>query len=263
MRSLKTILNFKRSEKSRFRGVKRRVVLISLGGSVICPKEGKINVDFLKRFKKLVLDFIKNTSLKFIIVTGGGKINRMYVRAAIGVGKVCYEDADWLGIHTTRLNAHLLRTIFRETAYPVVLDNPQKPIEGNWRLLIASGWRPGWSTDYVTVLLAKRFGVREIINAGNIPFVYKGIRPTRRMGRENKELTKYKRAFPIKEISWKNYRKLVGSKWTPRLSSPIDPIAAKEAQKLKIRALIIKGTELDNLKKVITGKKFRGTIIGI
>jgi uridylate kinase len=227
---------------------KPKIILIALGGSIICPRPGKININFLKKFKKLILKFIKK-GYRFIIVPGGGKICRVYQKAAAKIVKLPYEDEDWLGIHTTRLNAHLLRTIFREVAYPVVLDNPRKPVKNNWRVLIAAGWRPGWSTDYIAVLLAKRFEIKEIIDAGNIPFVY------------SKDLLKYKNACPIKEISWKDYQKLVGSKWIPGLAAPIDPIAAKLARKLKIPALIIKGTELKNLKKVILGQKFRGTII--
>ena len=116
-------------------------------------------------------------------------------------------------------------------------------------VLIAAGWRPGWSTDYISVLLAKRFKVKEIIDAGNIPFVY------------SKDILKCKAARPIKKISWKDYRKLVGSKWIPGLAAPIDPIAAREAQKLKIRVLIIRGTELKNFEKLLLGKKFKGTTI--
>jgi len=224
------------------------IILIALGGSTICPQPGKINATFLKKFQKLILKFIKK-DFKFILIAGGGKICRLYQKAATKIGKLPYEDIDWLGIHATRLNAHLLRTIFRKVAYPVVLDNPKKPVKNNWKILIAAGWRPGWSTDYISVLLAKRFKVKEIIDAGNIPFVY------------NKDLLKYKNVFPIKKITWKDYRKLIGSKWIPGLSAPIDPIAAKLAQKLKIRALIIKGTELKNLERVILGKKFKGTII--
>jgi uridylate kinase len=225
-----------------------KTILIALGGSIICPQPGKINTVFLKKFKKTILKLIKK-GYRFIIVAGGGKICRLYQRAATKIVKLSFEDADWLGIHTTRLNAHLLRTIFRESAYPVVLGEPKKPVKNNWRLLIAAGWKPGWSTDYIAVLLAKRFKVKKIIDAGNIPFVY------------NKDLLKYKNASPIKKISWKNYQKLIGTKWIPGLAAPIDPIAAKLARKLKIPALIIKGTELKNLEKVILGQKFKGTII--
>ena len=234
-----------------------KTIIIALGGSIICPQPGKIDVNFLKKFKKLILKYLKK-GYRFIIIAGGGKVCRVYQDAAAKIIRLPYEDMDWLGIHATRLNAHLLRTIFRKEAYPVVSDDPKKPVKGDWSLLIASGWRPGWSTDYISVLLAKRFRVKEIIDAGDIPFVY------------TKDPFKYKKARALGErkegggwvVSWKDYRKLVGPRWMPGLSVPIDPIAAKLAQKLKIRALIIKGTELKNLEKVLSGKKFRGTVIG-
>jgi len=234
-----------------------KTIIIALGGSIICPQPGKIDVNFLKKFKKLILKYLKK-GYRFIIIAGGGKVCRVYQNAAAKIIRLPYEDMDWLGIHATRLNAHLLRTIFRKEAYPVVSDDPKKPVKGDWSLLIASGWRPGWSTDYISVLLAKRFRVKEIIDAGDIPFVY------------TKDPFKYKKARALGErkegggwvVSWKDYRKLVGPRWMPGLSVPIDPIAAKLAQKLKIRALIIKGTELKNLEKVLSGKKFRGTVIG-
>ncbi|HUW71811.1 MAG TPA: UMP kinase [Candidatus Humimicrobiaceae bacterium] len=225
-----------------------KTTLIALGGSIICPQPGKINTVFLKRFKKLILKLTKK-GYRFIIVAGGGKICRLYQRAAAQIVKLPYEDVDWLGIHATRLNAHLLRTIFRQSAYPTVLDEPKKPVKSNWKVLIAAGWKPGWSTDYIAVLLAKRFKVKKIIDAGNIPFVY------------SKDFLKYKNVSPIKKISWENYQKLIGSKWIPGLPAPIDPIAAKLARKLKIPALIVKGTGLKNLEKVILGQKFKGTII--
>lgn len=227
----------------------QKTFLIALGGSIICPKPGEVNVNFLRKFKSLILKFLRKGNFRFIIIAGGGKICRLYQGAAGKIVKLPYEDIDWLGIHATRLNAHLLRTIFRKVAHPVVFDNPAKPIKDGWKVIIAGGWRPGWSTDYISVLLAKRFGVKEIIDAGNIPFVY------------NKDFLKYKNAFAIKKISWRDYRKLVGSRWIPGLSAPIDPIAAKLAQKFKIRAFIVKGTDLKNLEKILKEEKWRGTII--
>jgi uridylate kinase len=149
-----------------------KTIIIALGGSIIIPSAGKINIRFLKRFRKLILKFVKSRGYRFIIVAGGGKVTRIYQRAAAKITKVSFEDQDWIGIHATRLNAHLLRTVFKKEAYPTVLDNPQKPIRGNFPIVIAAGWRPGWSTDYISVLLAKRFKIKKIIDAGNIPFVY-------------------------------------------------------------------------------------------
>lgn len=228
-----------------------KTIVIALGGSIIVPSAEKINVRFLKNFRYLILKFVKK-GYRFIIIAGGGKVCRTYQGAAAKIIKVSYEDQDWIGIHATRLNAHLLRTIFKREALPVVLDNPFKKLKKELLkkpIIIAAGWRPGWSTDYISVLLAKRFKVKQIIDAGNIPFVY------------NKDLLKYKNATKIKKISWGNYRKLIGPKWIPGLPCPIDPIAAKEAQKLKIRAIVIRGTDLKNFERLLSDKKFRGTII--
>lgn len=226
-----------------------KTIIISLGGSIISPQVGKINIDFLKKFRRLILKFLKK-GFKFIIIVGGGKTSRLYQSVASKVIKLQAEDKDWLGIHTTRLNAHLLRTIFRKVAYPVILDEPRKPIKNKWQLLVAAGWRPGHSTDYIAVLLARRFKIKEFINAGDVPFVY------------DKDPDKYKNIRAFKKISWSDFRKIVGSKWSPGLSAPFDPIASILAEKLKIHVLIIKGTEIKNFEKVILGKKFKGTIIG-
>lgn len=218
-----------------------KTIVISLGGSIIIPE--RIQVEFLKRFKEFILKFLKQ-GYTFIIVTGGGNICRQYQKAAAQVSQLTDEDKDWLGIHATRINAHLLRTIFKKQAYPTVLDSPQKPIDGkNYKLFIASGWRPGWSTDYIAVLLADRFKTNKVINASNITHVYD----------KNKRL--------LDQINWKNYRQLISTKWTPGMNVPFDPIAAKTAQKLKMTVIFTKGTDLKNLANIIKGKKFQGTII--
>jgi len=225
-----------------------KTIVISLGGSIVSPRAGKINIIFLKKLRRLILKFIKR-GFKFIIIVGGGKTCRLYQSAASKIVKLSNNDGDWLGIHTTRLNGHLLRTIFKNVAYPVILDDPQKPIENHWKILIAAGWRPGWSTDYIAVLLARRFQIKEVINAGNVSFVY------------DKDPNRYRNAKIFKKISWKDFRKIVGSRWSPGLSAPFDPVAAKLAEKLKIRVFIAKGTEIKNFEKLLLGKKFKGTII--
>lgn len=247
-------------------------IVMSLGGSIMAPDE--INIEFLKNFRKFILSFLNNhtksntynpapnrrgsptgggrltpKTYRFVIVAGGGKIARNYQHAASEIVRVSNEDKDWLGIHATRINAHLLRTIFRDKAYPVVLDGPSKPIKTGWLIVIASGWRPGCSTDYDTVLLAKRFKSKTFINAGKFPYVY------------DKDFKKYPDAVPIKDITWKEYRKLIPSIWSPGLPSPIDPVAAREAERSKLTAIILQGDDLKNMKRAIEGKPFEGTII--
>jgi uridylate kinase len=223
-------------------------IVIDLGGSIVVSRN--IQIRFLTQFRKFILKFLKEGK-RFVIVVGGGKLCRDYQDAASGILKISDEDKDWIGIHSTRLNAQLLRAIFFDVAHPVVLDNPLKKIknEDKYNLFIASGWRPGWSTDYVAVMLASRFETKRIIVATKVPYVY------------DEDIEKNKRAKPLRDISWKDYRKMVGDVWIPGLKSPVDPIAAKLAQSLKIEAIVARGTDLKNMENILRGKKFRGTLI--
>jgi len=225
----------------------QKTVVISLGGSLIVPDE--IQTAFLKEFKKFVLKFIKK-DYRFVVVTGGGSICRKYQKAAAAVSKLTDEDKDWLGIHATRLNAHLIRTIFKKEAYPVVLDSPHKPISTKrYSLYIASGWKPGWSTDFDAVVLAKRFKAQKIVNLSNIDYIY------------DKNPKLFKDAKPIKEMKWPEYLKIVGNKWVPGMNAPFDPIASKIAKAARMTVVFVEGTNLENLANVLTNKKFKGTII--
>lgn len=221
-------------------------IVISLGGSIIVPKE--IDIPFLKSFKAFIERHIKK-GYRFVIVSGGGYTCRMYQKAASSVELLDPEDLDWLGIHATRLNAHLLRTIFRKSANEVVLKNPHKHLVLKEPVLIAAGWKPGFSTDYDTVLLAKRFKAKTVINLSDTDYVYT----------KNPKL--YKDAKPIKQLRWKEFQKMVGSRWVPGMNVPFDPLASRLAEKHGIRVAMLKGTNLKNLEDFLAGKKFLGTLI--
>ncbi len=222
------------------------VIIISLGGSLIVP--GHIDINFLKYFYRLINSQIKKGN-RFVLICGGGKTARNYMNAASSITKLTRNDLDWLGIHSTRLNAHLLRTIFRETANKLVIKNPNQKINFKEKILIAAGWKPGFSTDYDAVILAKNLKAKTIINLSNISHVY------------DKDPNKHKDAKPIKQISWKRFRKMLPKKWDPGLNSPFDPIASRLAQKLKLKAVIMNGKNPRNLNNYLNNKKFTGTII--
>lgn len=225
----------------------QKTIIIALGGSIVVPRQ--IQVNFLRKFRKLILRFLEK-GYCFVIVVGGGNICREYQTAAHKITKVSDEDKDWIGVHATRLNAQLLRTIFKKEAYPVVLDNPFKRIDGKrYRLFVASGWKPGWSTDYDAILLAKRFKTDRMIVVSKIAYVHES------------DVAKNKHAKPVKEITWKEYCKLIGSKWTPGMKAPVDPIASRLASKLRMKVIVARGTDLKNLEKILEGKKFKGTTI--
>jgi uridylate kinase len=223
-----------------------KIFVISLGGSLLVP--GEIDINFLRKFKSIIEREIK-VGEKFIIIVGGGKTARNYQNAAKSLTKVSNEDLDWLGIHATRINAHLLLTIFRKYAYYRIIKNPKEKVKFKEKILIAAGWKPGFSTDHDAVLLAKTYDSDTIINLTNVDYVY------------DKDPNKFKDAKPFKEISWKDYLKLIDQKWIPGMSAPFDPVASKLAQKFRIKVIIINGRRIKNLKNYLENKKFTGTII--
>lgn len=221
--------------------------VISLGGSVAFPEN--LNIDFLRAFYNFIKKEIKKRN-KFIIIAGGGSITRKYQQAAGKISRISNEDKDWLGIHATRLNAHLIRTIFKREANPVVFDNRFKITRfGTYSLIVASGWRPGWSTDYVSVQIAVDFKIKSVLNLGKADYVYTA------------DFQKFPDAKPIEEIRWKDYLNLIPQKWTPGLHVPVDPIAAKLALRKNIKVIVANGEDLKNLRNILRGKNFKGTVL--
>ncbi len=227
---------------------KKDLKIISVGGSIIIPKTG-FDIPFLKKFKKLILGEVKKGN-KFILIIGGGATCRQYQDALKKTVKLKDVDLDWMGIHTTMVNAQFVKFLFKDYAYKDVITDPTKKIKTNKPIIISAGYEPGWSTDMDAVLMAKTYGAKEVINLSNIDYVY------------DKDPSKFKNAKKIETTDWKSFRKdIVGNKWDPGKNAPFDPIASREAQKLGLRVSILKGTNLGEVKKVLEGKKFKGTII--
>jgi uridylate kinase len=227
---------------------KEKQFVIDLGGSAVYPKGG-VDTAFLKQFYNFIRKKI-SAGYKFVIVVGGGQVARDYQEAAGEMMHINDEDKDWIGIHATRLNAHLLRTIFWDDANPVVFKERFKIKEfGKHSLIIGAGWEPGWSTDYVSVQIAADLGVDEVIILGKPDYVY------------TDDFTKNGNAKPIEKISWADYMKLIPNKWTPGMSVPVDPVAAKLAEKEKVKVIVANAHDLENVGNILEGKEFKGTIL--
>lgn len=226
-----------------------KIVVISLGGSLIYLKGG-LNIEFLNNFNKLIRKHVAKGT-RFFIICGGGKLSRNYQQAARNVtGEIPNDDVDWLGIHATRMNAQLLRTIFTDIAYPKVLYHfEEKETHIDKPVVVAAGWKPGRSTDYEAVLLARDYKAKNIINLSNIDIVY------------DRDPQKYPDAKPLEKISWENFEKLVGTEWSPGANLPFDPVATKYAKELNLTVYILKGLDINNFEKALEGKPFKGTII--
>lgn len=226
---------------------KREYVVVSVGGSLIVPDE--IDTQFLRNLRTLVTKKV-GEGFGFYIIAGGGKLARRYQDAAKEArGDLTNDDADWLGIHSTRLNAHLLRTLFLEEAQDRIVKNPTRAVNTKYPVIVGSGWKPGNSTDYCAVMAAKKLGAKKLVNLSNIDYVYTA------------DPRKDESATRIEKTTWAEFRKLIPKEWDPGLSSPFDPVAAKEADAMGLEVAVINGAKLEELENYISGKPFVGTVI--
>lgn len=223
-------------------------IVMSVGGSLIVPDQ--IDTTFLTNLKKLIESETAN-GRRFIIIAGGGRTARRYQDAAATVTTLTRDDLDWLGLHATRLNGHLLRTIFRETAHHTMVTNPDDVLDipTHYPIIVAAGYRPGSSTDLRAVQIAERVSATKVINLSNTDYIYTDNPHT------NPEAKK------LETVTWAEFRKIIPEEWSPGMSAPFDPVAAKEAELKKIEVAQINGLKLEELKKYLHDQPFIGTKI--
>lgn len=227
---------------------KSKPIIISLGGSLVIP-DGGMDTKFLTELNTFLRNKITQ-GFRFFIVVGGGATARHYIQEAKHVvGNITDWDLDYLGIHATRLNAHLLRTIFQDVAHPRIIANYDKKITNlKQPLVVAAGWKPGFSTDYCAVVLSRDYEAKTVINMSNITQVF------------DKDPKKFPDAKPFHKVTWEEFGKIVGNKWSPGSNLPFDPIATKLAKDLGISVYVV-GKDLANLDNILEGRDFVGTVI--
>ncbi len=226
--------------------------MLSLGGSVIHPDTG-INQKFLIGFNDLIRKQIAKER-RFFVMVGGGHIGREYQYAARSIGgEITAEDLDWLGIHGTKLNAQLMRTIFQDIAYPAIVTGTTKLEEINEKikLIIGAGAQPGTSTDFGLVRIAEKLKPQKIICLLNVKQIY------------NKDPKLFPDAEPISKMTWSQYREMIGEWWAPERQLPFDPFAARLAQELKLTIVFTDGKDLKNLENLLEGRRFQGSVISV
>ena len=224
----------------------KQSLILSLGGSLIVPDQ--IDTAFLQQFRQIIVESLDRYE-QIMIVAGGGKTARRYQDAAREIQNPPLDDLDWIGIHSSRLNGHLLRTIFRAQADPEMITNPERMTPRTHKVIIAAGYRPGHSTDYVATLMAQAYGVKDLVNLSNIDYVY------------DRDPKKDQKAVPLEQMTWKDFRLMVGDTWTPGKHVPFDPIAAKLGEELGLTVTVMNGANMENLRSFLAGKASKGTRI--
>lgn len=224
--------------------------IISLGGSIVAP-EGP-DSDFVSQFAQSVRAYLaEDSQRRLIFIVGGGGPARIYQKACREiVDSISPEEQDWIGIMATRLNAQLVKAVFCDLCPQPVVYDPTANFDFKGRVLVAAGWKPGFSTDTDAVYLAQKFQADTVINLSNIEKVYTDdpkINP---------------QAVPVDSMNWKEFIKMVGTEWTPGKNLPFDPIASQKAAELNLKVICAGGRNLDNIQKILRGEAFFGTTIG-
>ena len=194
---------------------------------------------------------------KAILVVGGGTAARLWQRAyreylklANAEGAIAFDEPlDRIGIAATRLNAQLVKEIFYEDCLDPVITDPTSDFAMSGTILVAAGWKPGFSTDYDAVLLAERFQAKKLINVSNIAQIYTADPKTD------------PNATPLSSIAYDALTQIVGTEWKPGANVPFDPIAVKKAKELGLSVIFASGKDLENFSNILNGQPFVGTII--
>ncbi|MBR5646153.1 MAG: UMP kinase [Treponema sp.] len=229
--------------------------ILSVGGSIIAPD--KPDSEFLSSFVLMCIKWLDaDSSNRLILVAGGGAPARFYQNAYREVSEKTKlesknDAADWIGIMATRINAQLLKACFGDYCKNDVVYNPTlEDLSFDGKVLVASGWKPGFSTDTDAVYLGEKFNAKVIVNLSNIEKVF------------TDDPKKNPDAKPLDTISWQDFRKMVGDEWVPGKNCPFDPIASKKAQENGMKVICAGGKNIDNISAILNDREFFGTTIG-
>jgi uridylate kinase len=227
--------------------MKKRIVVLSLGGSLIIPDE--VDVGFLQKFKKVILRNAKK--YKFIIVCGGGSIARKYIAALRKAG--LNEDLQsFSGISATRMNARFMSYLFGidpELGIPHTTETLKKYIKKQDIIFCgALEYKPKQTSDSTSAEIARDFKTI-FINLTNVSGLY------------NKNPLEHKDAKLILRISWREFCGMANKdKYKPGQHFVLDGTAAGIIMKERIKTYIL-GKDLKQLEAVLHDKGFKGTLI--
>lgn len=226
-----------------------KLILLDIGGSIVAPQTP--DTAYLRCLLSFLNQWLEEeSSRRVILVVGGGGAARAWQKAARELApQVQPASLDWIGIEATRLNAELLKALLGHLCPDNVVTDPTAAHTFTGRVLLAAGWKPGFSTDYDAVLLAERYAVGCLIMLSNIAQIY------------DADPRIHAQAKPVKKLTWREYHALSGDKWSPGANVPFDPVAAKKAALLNLTVIAADGHDLKNLQAILHGEEFVGTTI--
>jgi uridylate kinase len=222
-------------------------MVISLGGSLIVPDE--IDIKFLEKFRQVIKQY--ENKYKFVIVCGGGSIARKYIKALREADKTEYLQG-MAGIAVTRLNARFMTYFFGRDAnegVPHDMIQVKNLLEKNNVVFCGALRYTKKETSDGTAAKIACFLKTEFINLTKVSGLY------------TKDPEKNKDAVFIPRISWQDFWKRASKiGYKPGQHFVLDQRAAEIIKNYRIKTCIL-GKNLKNLDNLLSGKKFKGTVI--
>ncbi len=223
-------------------------IVFDIGGSVLCP-DGTPDIAYVKKLSRFLLGLKRKHSI--IVVTGGGRVAKSYITSTRSL-KPSETLLDCIGILGTRMNALVLMAGLGKNAYGKIVKSKEDLEHGisSGKIVILGGTVPGQTTDAVSVAAAELFRADLIIIGTNVKGIY------------DRDPKKFKNAAMFRKIAPKDLRKMVKVK--KHVAGPLtvmDGVAAGLLERSKIKAVLLDGRNLANMKKAIDSRNFTGTLI--
>jgi len=223
-------------------------ITVCVGGSILAPDgpDADCIYQIAKTLSKLKLD--RN---EVMVVTGGGAPARKYIQAGKRL-KFQSSRLDLLGIDITRLNARMLIMALGDLAEPEPVKTIEEAIQVslNNKIPVMGGTTPGQTTDAVAAMLAKASASDFLIFISDVDGIYTADPKKDPFAKKIEKMT-------TKELV-AQFGRTMGE---PGMKTPVDPVAAKIIERLKIRVIFIGKDEIGRLKEIVRGGVHSGTTV--
>jgi uridylate kinase len=232
-----------------------KILVVKVGGSIMSTSENELFSFKNAENLKLNLDSFAMTGSKFALCLGGGYLCRKFQKLLDLEGYGKNEQHD-IGVASINMLAVMLKSVFGDMAEDRILRyedyDQDSPINFDRSFMIAAAGSSGHSGDMNALKIALRLNSKVVISLKNIDGVYSAD--------PNKDAS----AKRIDHLSWQEYLQIIGNpiEHVPGASYPVDPLASRLAEDKGVKFYVIKGDDYENLRCLLNGDKFIGSIIG-
>jgi len=221
-------------------------IVLRIGGSVIASPPNPTLIDeYVKIIKHL-----SDEGHELVIVVGGGKPAREFIRLAKDVG-LDEPEQDEVAISVSRIFAQIISMKLGGHGWKEIPTSLVEAKEALQRrgIVVMGGLKPGMTTDAVAALIASEIKADLIVKATNKDGVY------------TKDPEKYADAEKIDEMSFEDLSRLLErNRHVAGIHQIIDPEAARILREKRIRTFVVNGFDPRNIIAVLNGEKI-GTVI--